>query len=707
MKNPPGIKSVLYIEIVAKLFSCLLALVAMRPVAEAATITVTDTGDTIAVDGLVTLREAITSANNNADVNMDVMAVGAYGTDTINFNIAGTGVHTIAPFPALPTITDPVIIDGYTQPGSTANTQAVEDDAVLLIELNGANTLDANGLTITAGNSTIRGLVINRFTGASGSARNSIALSGGGGNVIEGNFLGTDAPGRTGLPFADNAVSIESGSDNNLIGGTAPSARNVISGNQIVALFVATSGNTIQGNFIGTQRDGRTPLGNHQGISFVGVGNANNNLVGGTVLGAGNIIAFNDMQGVLGEAAAGTGNAILGNSIFGNGNGALGIDWLPEGPTLNDIGDEDDGFNNLQNFPVISTVQGSFPSVTLTGSLNSTPNMVFRLEFFGNAGANSSGFGEGGFFLGSTDVTTDANGDASYTVTLGVPGTPASIAYTATATDPAGNTSEFSAAFRTKLLNISTRMQVLTGDSVPIGGFIVTGLSPKKVIVRGIGPSLAAFAVAGALADPTLELHASDGSVVSNDNWKDAQKAEIEATGLMPTNDLESAIVGSLKPGAYTAVLQGKDGTTGIGLVEAYDLDQPVDSELANISTRGFVDTGDNVMIGGFIIGPKQLGDFTLVSTVVVRAIGPSLGDFGVANSLQDPTLELHDENGTMIAFNDDWKDSQQAEIEAAELAPSDDRESAILIQVLSDPYTVIVRGAGDTTGVALVEVYF
>ena len=156
-------------------------------------------------------------------------------------------------------------------------------------------------------------------------------------------------------------------------------------------------------------------------------------------------------------------------------------------------------------------------------------------------------------------MTTDANGDASYDVTLDVPGTPATIAFTATATDPAGNTSEFSAAFRTKLLNISTRMQVLTGDGVPIGGFIVTGLSPKKVIVRAIGPSLAAFGVAGALADPTLELHASDGSVISsNDNWRDGQQAEIEATGLMPTNDLESAIVESLDPGAYTAVLPGR-----------------------------------------------------------------------------------------------------------------------------------------------------
>ena len=705
MKTREGVESVSRTWILAKLFGCLLALAAMPPAAEAATITVTSTGDTIAVDSLVTLREAITSANNNADVNADVVAIGAYGTDTINFNIAGIGFHTISPGAALPTITDPVIIDGYSQPGSLVNTQTIGDNAVPLIELEGRSAGEANGFTITAGGSTVRGLVINRFIGSSGSAGNAIALNGGGGNVIEGNFIGTDILGMLDLGNEDNAINMELGSNDNLIGGTAPSARNVISGNDHAALFVATSGNIIQGNFIGTQRDGGTLLGNLQGIGFVGVGNANDNLVGGTVPGAGNIIAFNEIRGVVGEVAAGTGNAILGNSIFGNG--ALGIDWLPEGPTLNDAGDSDDGFNHLQNFPVISTVQDGFPSVTLTGSLKSMPNTVFRLEFFGNAGADPSGFGEGEFFLGSTDVTTDAGGDASYSVTLDVPGTPASIAFTATATDPAGNTSEFSAAFRTKLLNLSTRMQVLTGDNVPIGGFIVTGLTPKQVIVRAIGPSLEAFGVAGALADPTLELYAPDGSVFSNDNWKDTQEAEIEATGLMPTNDLESAIVQSLDPGAYTAVLRGKDDTTGIGLVEAYDLDQPADSQLANISTRGFIDTDDDVMIGGFIVGPSQLGTGTVISTVVVRAIGPSLGDFGVANSLQDPTLELHDENGVMIAFDDNWKDSQQAEIEAAQLAPSDDRESAIEQFVPSGAYTAVVRGTGDTTGVALVEVYF
>ena len=366
----------------------------------------------------------------------------------------------------------------------------------------------------------------------------------------------------------------------------------------------------------------------------------------------------------------------------------------------------DDGFDNLQNFPVISTVENNFPSVTLTGSLSSAPNTVFRLEFFGNAGAGESGFGEGEFFLGSMDVTTDASGDAPYAVTLDTPGTPATIAFTATATDPAGNTSEFSSAFRTKLLNISTRMQVLTGDSTPIGGFIVTGLGAKKVIVRAIGPSLGAFGLAGALADPVLELHAPDGSVVTNDDWKETQQNEIEATGLTPANDLESAIVQSLVPGAYTAVLRGKDDTTGIGLIEAYDLDQSVDSEMANISTRGFVDLGDNAMIGGFIVGPRQLGTGAVISVVLVRATGPSLGTFGVSDALADPTLELRDENEVIIASNDNWKDSQEAEIEATQLEPSDDREPALLESVTSGAYTAIVRGKGDTTGVSLVEVY-
>ncbi len=249
------------------------------------------------------------------------------------------------------------------------------------------------------------------------------------------------------------------------------------------------------------------------------------------------------------------------------------------------------------------------------------------------------------------------------------------------------------------LLNISTRMQVLTGDNVLIGGFIITGNAPKKVILRAIGPSLIAFGLADALADPVLELHMPDMTVVTNDNWKDTQQTEIEATGLQPSEDLESAIVATLAPGAYTAIVSGKNGGTGVGLVEAYDLDEAADSTLANISTRGFVDTGDNVMIGGVIIGGGS-------SQVLVRAIGPALAAFGVSGALEDTVLELHDKDGALITTNDDWKDTQQSQIEAIGLPPTDDRESAILATLTPDSYTAIVRGKNDTTGVALVEVY-
>ena len=250
-----------------------------------------------------------------------------------------------------------------------------------------------------------------------------------------------------------------------------------------------------------------------------------------------------------------------------------------------------------------------------------------------------------------------------------------------------------------QLLNISTRMQVLTDDKVLIGGFIITGNAPKKVILRAIGPSLTSFGVTNALADPVLELHLPDMTVVTNDNWKDTQQTEIEATGLQPGSDEESAIVATLAPGVYTAIVNGKNGGTGIGLVEAYDLDQAADSTLANISTRGFVDTGDNVMIGGVIIGGET-------GQVLVRAIGPELTALGVNGALEDTTLELHDKDGALITSNDDWKETQQAVIEATGLAPKDDRESAILATLAPDIYTAIVRGKDGTTGVALVEVY-
>ena len=258
------------------------------------------------------------------------------------------------------------------------------------------------------------------------------------------------------------------------------------------------------------------------------------------------------------------------------------------------------------------------------------------------------------------------------------------------------------AQVQSDLLNISTRLDVLAGNNVLIGGFIITGTEPKKVIVRAIGPSLGPLGVAGALADPTLELHEPDGTVIMNDNWRDTQENEIIATTIPPSDDLESAIVATLAPGAYTAIVSGKNLGTGIGLVEAYDLDQTAASQLGNISTRGVVETGNNVMIGGFIVGGGGGG----VTTVIVRAIGPSLGPLGVAGALADPTLELHDSDGMTLAFNDNWKDTQETEINATTIPPSDDLESAIVATLAPGAYTAIVSGKNDGTGVALVEAY-
>ena len=252
------------------------------------------------------------------------------------------------------------------------------------------------------------------------------------------------------------------------------------------------------------------------------------------------------------------------------------------------------------------------------------------------------------------------------------------------------------------LLNISTRLNVLTDDNVLIGGFIITGSDPKKVIVRAIGPSLPLNGGTNALADPVLELHEPDGTIVTNDNWRETQEQEIIDSTIPPANDLESAIVAILEPGSYTAIVRGQNGGTGIALVEAYDLDQAAASQLANISTRGFVDTGDDVLIGGLIIGSDSGAD----ASVLVRAIGPSLTSQGVPGALQDPYLELHNGDGDLTASNDDWKDSQQAEIETTTIPPMDDRESALVATLAAGNYTAIVRGAGATTGVGLVEVY-
>jgi Matrixin/WD40-like Beta Propeller Repeat len=249
---------------------------------------------------------------------------------------------------------------------------------------------------------------------------------------------------------------------------------------------------------------------------------------------------------------------------------------------------------------------------------------------------------------------------------------------------------------RQNLLNISTRARVEAGESAMVGGFIISGTDAKKVLIRGLGPSLP---LTGALSDPVLDLYDSSGTLIAtNDDWI-SDRLNILASAIPPTSEREAAILTTLMPGAYTAVVRDVTGQPGLGLVEIYDLD-PDHSVVANISTRGKVETDDNVMIGGFIIGGAANTD------ILVRAIGPSLAAYGIQAPLADPVLELHDQYGDIVATNDNWRSTQQSDIIATGIPPTDDNESAIVATLYSGSYTAIVRGQNATIGVALVEVY-
>ncbi len=315
-----------------------------------------------------------------------------------------------------------------------------------------------------------------------------------------------------------------------------------------------------------------------------------------------------------------------------------------------------------------------------TCSASFTSGTSVTLSAAADSGSTFAGWSGGG-----------CSGTAACTVTMSA-STSVTATFTAATSDPV------------RLTNLSTRMQVLTGENVLIGGFIVGGSSSKTVVVRARGPSLAAFGISNALANPTLQLvRSSDQSVVAtNDDWGSASNAgDITASGFAPSDARESAILVTLPPGAYTAIVSGVGGTTGVGIVEVFEVDHP-EIPLANISTRGQVLTGNNVMIGGFVV--QGSGS----QTVIVRARGPSLAAFGVANPLANPTLQIvRSSDQSVVATNDDWQSASNAsQISASGFAPSDSRESAILVTLPPGGYTAIVSGVGNTTGVGLVEVF-
>lgn len=307
---------------------------------------------------------------------------------------------------------------------------------------------------------------------------------------------------------------------------------------------------------------------------------------------------------------------------------------------------------------------------------------------------------------GAATPTPSPTATASPTATPSVTPTPSPTSTptptaTATATPTPSPTATPTPA---QLLNISGRVLAQTGDNVAIAGFISGGNDAKRVILRGIGPSMRVKgeAVAGALRDPVIELHDAAGSLLAaNDNWRSDQESEIQSTGLAPADDRDAAIIRTLPPGEYTAIVKGADGSSGLALAEVFDLQRASGGELGNLSVRAYVGTGDDVLIDGIIIGTGEPKD------VLFRALGPSLASQKVANALHDPTMELRDANGALLLNNNNWRDALNArDIESTGLAPHDDRESAILLRLAPGNYTAIVRGVSNATGVALAEVY-
>jgi uncharacterized protein YkwD len=303
-------------------------------------------------------------------------------------------------------------------------------------------------------------------------------------------------------------------------------------------------------------------------------------------------------------------------------------------------------------------------------------------------------------------------GDGSYNVTFSGGGQP-TTQRTVTVANSLNAKADLVASVAPGLAaNVSTRLPVGQGDNALIEGFIVQGPagSVKKILVRAIGPSLVPFGVADAVADPTLDIFdANNAKIASNDNWKTTQPggiitgdqfAEINGSGLAPSNDLESAVVANLTPGSYTAVVRGANNSVGTGVVDAFDLSAGSTARLANVATRGLIQPGDKLMIGGFII---QNGSVR----AVVRAIGPSLEAFGITNALPDTTLQLRDQNGAIVRENDDWMTDQKAELEATGLQPTNNLEAALVQTIPPGQYTAQVRGKPEATGTGVVQVYF
>lgn len=676
------------------------------------------------------------------------------GDALISFAIPGAGPHKIDLRDAVVALRERITLDGYTQPGAKPNSLAVGNDAVILIQLDGGGPASGGngGLHIIDSHCVIRGLSLTGFTSSRGdrsgvSAGNNFAYLQGW-NRIEGNFIGVEPDGVT---LNGNDTGIDFSGTENIVGGTTPAARNVISGNrvgvsaawQVIGNYIGTdasgfrqgygnnvgisfaqlvggnepgagnvitgnataisvsSDSTIQGNLIGTYADGTASFGNSFGIRISGT----RTIVGGLGPGEGNVIGFNSV-GV--SIAANASYPRAANSILSNvfpGTRFEMVDLGADGSTPNDAGDGDTGPNNLQNFPIVSSVTRDATSTRVRGGLNSTPSTTFTLQFFATAASAASQE-----LLGTRSATTNSAGDVFFDLTFPTETLPDDF-ITATATDPNGNTSEFFPPNGdVELANLSTRGSVGAGENVLIAGYILENHGSGGLLIRALGPSLG---ISGVLSDPQLDIRYADGSpALSNRSWREFREEDIRATGLAPGDDREPAVI--FQPSAQavfggvhrpiTVQVSGENDTTGTATVEIYRLPSLFQSsappELQNISTRGRVDDGGNVLIAGTILQGSA------AQRVIIRAIGPELAAEGVGAPLTDPVLELYDAEGNLLVANDNWRTDQEQEIIATELAPQDDRSAAIVTDLLPTAYTAVVRGKAGTSGIGIVEIY-
>ncbi len=586
---------------------------------------------------------------------------------------------------------------------STAANGAFINNASGVTGANGGTTNFFEGSTAGIGSFTINGGSVKDAFGAfmgffdTSNAGNATLVINGGTNGGEGGrvvFFGDSTGSAARIePFGNGNLEL---SLHNAPGVTIGS----LEGSGVVFLGanrLTIGSNNLDTEFSGIMQDGGAGGGADGSMTKIGTGTLTlsgaSSYTGPTIIEAGKLTVTGS---IFSAVTVNSGATLGGSGMTGSVTVKPGGKVVPGDPqTLTVEGDYEQDATATLHLDIAGTDSGAFDQLVITGNAMLLAGSVLELNFLNGFAPQA---GDTFDLLTAASVTGDFG-------TVDIEGLEPGFQYTL-AIDGNGhltltalNDGVSTMPAPSNLLNISTRLQVLTEDNVLVGGLIITGNSPKRVILRAIGPSLVDSGLANTLADPVLELHLPDMTVVTNDNWKDDQQAEIEASTIPPTNDLESAIIATLAPGAYTAIVRGKDGGTGVGLIEAYDLDLAAASTLGNISTRGFVDTGDDVMIGGVILGGAT-------GQVLVRAIGPELADQGVTGALEDTVLELYDKNGGTIATNDDWKDAQQAAIEATGVPPTDDRESAILMTLAPDSYTAIVRGKDGTTGVALVEVY-